>query len=89
VLLPLGTVGVYPWSRILTGRVPIGNFRADLIEGAEWYRRAMRAHPNYIENLPVFGAIVFALYVGNVTGSLGRLEAGRSVERVRPRYGPV
>jgi hypothetical protein len=41
------------------------------------------------ENLPVFGAIVFALYLGNVTGSLGRLEAGRSVERVRLRYGPV
>jgi uncharacterized MAPEG superfamily protein len=28
----------------------------------------MRAHANCIENLPVFGAIVFGLYVGNVTG---------------------
>ena len=70
VLLLLGTVGVYRWSRILTGTVPIRSFRADQIEGAEWYRRAMRAHANCIENLPVFGAIVFALYVGNISGGL-------------------
>ena len=70
VLLLLATVGVYRWSRILTGRVPIGNFRADQIEGADWYKRAMRAHANCVENLPVFGAIVFALYVGDVTGAL-------------------
>src|SRR5262245_46241682 len=70
VLLLLGTVGVYRWSRILTGRVAIRNFRADHIEGEEWYKRAMRAHSNCIENLPVFGAIVFALYVGNVGGRL-------------------
>jgi hypothetical protein len=66
VLLLLATVGVYRWSRILTGRVAIREFRADQIEGAEWYKRAMRAHANCVENLPVFGAIVFALYVGNV-----------------------
>jgi uncharacterized MAPEG superfamily protein len=70
VLLLLGTVGVYRWSRILTGRVPIRNFRADQIEGEDWYKRAMRAHANYVENLPVFGAIVFGLHVGNVSGDL-------------------
>jgi uncharacterized MAPEG superfamily protein len=70
VLLLLATVGVYRWSRILTGRVPIRNFRADQIEGADWYKRAMRAHANCVENLPVFGAIVFGLYVGNVSGVL-------------------
>ena len=64
VLLLLGTVGVYRWSRILTGTVPIRSFRADPIEGAEWYRRALRAHANCIENLPVFGGIVFALSSG-------------------------
>ena len=68
VLLLLGTVGVYRWSRILTGRVPIRNFRADPIEGADWYKRAMRAHANCVENLPVFGAIVFGLHVGDVSG---------------------
>jgi uncharacterized MAPEG superfamily protein len=66
VLLLLATVGVYRWTRILTGRVAIREFRADHIEGADWYKRAMRAHANCVENLPVFGAIVFGLYVGNV-----------------------
>ena len=70
VLLLVATVGVYRWSRILTGRVPIRNFRADQIEGADWYKRAMRAHANCVENLPVFGAIVFGLHVGNVSGAL-------------------
>jgi uncharacterized MAPEG superfamily protein len=69
VLLLLATVGVYRWSRILTGRVPIRDFRADHVEGEDWYRRSMRAHANCIENLPVFGAIVFALYVAGVGGS--------------------
>jgi uncharacterized MAPEG superfamily protein len=69
VLLLLSTVGVYRWSRILTGRVPIRDFRADQVEGEDWYRRSMRAHANCIENLPVFGAIVLALYVAGVGGS--------------------
>jgi uncharacterized MAPEG superfamily protein len=29
----------------------------------------MRAHANCIENLPVFGAIVFGLHVGNVASA--------------------
>jgi uncharacterized MAPEG superfamily protein len=66
----MATVGVYRWSRILTGAVPIRSFRADQVEGADWYQRAIRAHANCLENLPVFGAIVFALYAGNVTGGL-------------------
>jgi len=69
VLLLLATVGVYRWSRILTGRVPIRDFRADQIDGDDWYRRAMRAHANCIENLPVFGAIVLALQVSGVDGA--------------------
>jgi uncharacterized MAPEG superfamily protein len=70
LLLLITTVGVYRWSRILTGRVEIRSFRADQVEGDDWYKRAMRAHANCVENLPVFGAIIFALYVGNVTSSL-------------------
>jgi uncharacterized MAPEG superfamily protein len=70
LLLLCTTVGAYRWSRILTGRAEIRNFRADQIEGADWYKRAMRAHANCVENLPVFGAIVFGLYAGNVTGAL-------------------
>ena len=69
VLLLLSTIGVYRWSRILTGRVAIRDFRADQVEGEDWYRRSMRAHANCIENLPVFGAVVLALYVAGVGGS--------------------
>jgi uncharacterized MAPEG superfamily protein len=68
VLLLLFTVGVYRWSRILTARVQISDFRADKIEGEDWYKRAVRAHVNCVENLPVFGAIVFALLVSRVGG---------------------
>lgn len=68
VLILFGTVGVYRWSRILTGRVPIREFRADQVEGADWYKRAMRAHANCVENLPVLGALVLALYVSGTAG---------------------
>ncbi|WP_300337008.1 MAPEG family protein [Accumulibacter sp.] len=70
VLLLLATVGVYRWSLILSGRVPINAFRADQIEGADRYKRAMRAHANCVENLPVFAAIVIALHIGGVGGTL-------------------
>src|SRR6185295_18091445 len=70
LLLLLFTVGIYRWSRIFAGRVAIRNFPADASGGEDWYRRATRAHANCIENLPVFGAIVFGLHVGNVAGTL-------------------
>jgi uncharacterized MAPEG superfamily protein len=68
VLLLSATVGVYRWARILSGRASVSSFRADQLEGEDWYRRSMRAHANCIENLPVFGAIVLALSVGGVGG---------------------
>jgi uncharacterized MAPEG superfamily protein len=55
------TVGVYRWSRILTGRAALSDFRADEPHGSEWYRRAMRAHANCVENLPVYAAVVVAI----------------------------
>jgi uncharacterized MAPEG superfamily protein len=70
LLLLLFTVGIYRWSRIFSGRVAIRNFPADAGGGEIWYQRATRAHANCIENLPVFGAIVFALHVGNVVSPL-------------------
>ena len=70
LLLLLVTVGVYRWSLIFAGRMPIKGFSADRPEGSDWYLRGIRAHANCIENLPVFGAIVFALHVGNVGGPL-------------------
>ncbi len=55
------SVGVYRWSLILTGRASIAEWRADLPQGSDWYQRAMRAHMNCVENLPVYVAIVVAL----------------------------
>jgi uncharacterized MAPEG superfamily protein len=62
----LGTVGVYRWSRILTGRAALSDFRADEQHGSDWYREAMRAHANCVENLPVYAAIVVAIVATGV-----------------------
>lgn len=64
--LLLGSVGVYRWTRILTGRSELAEFRADVPHGADWYRRAMRAHANCVENLPVYGAVVVAIVASGV-----------------------
>jgi uncharacterized MAPEG superfamily protein len=55
-------VGTYRFSRIFTGRAGMASFPADGSNGAGWYQRAMRAHANCIENLPLFTVVVFALY---------------------------
>jgi hypothetical protein len=60
VVYSIHTVGVYRWSRILTGRTAIAAWRADEQQGDEWYRRAIRAHLNCVENLPVYTATVVA-----------------------------
>ena len=61
LLLLLTTVGTYRLSRVFLGRAGMGDFRADRIEGQDWYVRAMRAHANCVENLPVFAVLVYAL----------------------------
>lgn len=61
-------VGVRRWGLILTGRANLTSFPADTPHGSPGYRRAMRAHANCVENLPVFGAIV-------LTASAAHLEA--------------
>lgn len=66
LLMLFATVGVYRWSRILTGRVPIGDWRADVAQGCEWYQRAMRAHANCLENLPVYGALVIVIVASGI-----------------------
>ena len=59
----LGSVGVYRWTRILTGRAGLADFSPDTPHGDDWYRRAMRAHANCIENLPIYTAVVLAIVV--------------------------
>jgi uncharacterized MAPEG superfamily protein len=60
------SVGVYRWALILTGRASIQAFRADSVEGPDFYKRAMRAHANCVENLPVYGAIALAARAAGV-----------------------
>jgi uncharacterized MAPEG superfamily protein len=69
LLTLFGSVGVYRWSRILSGRAAITEFPADVPHGADWYRRAMRAHANCVENLPVYAAIVIAASAAGVQGA--------------------
>ena len=62
----IATIGWYRWSSILRDTAAIHHFRSDDVQGADWYRRAMRAHANCIENLPVFGALVLVLSLNHV-----------------------
>lgn len=66
IMVLIATVGVYRWSRILTGRAAVRDHGEYRIEGKEWYKRALRAHANCVENLPVFGAIVLALHASGI-----------------------
>ena len=61
LVLLITTVGSYRLSRIFRGRAGMGDFPSDRVEGKDWYVRAMRAHANCIENLPVFAVLVYAL----------------------------
>lgn len=70
LLLLMATVGVYRWVRILFSNVPIASFRSDQLEGEDWYRRGTRAHANCVENLPVFGAIVWVISALGIDGSV-------------------
>src|SRR5215218_3853133 len=70
LLLLFATVGVYRWSRILTGRMAISAWRADEQQGSDWYRRAMRAHMNCVENLPIYTAIVVALLAAKIVSPI-------------------
>ena len=70
ILLLASTIGMYRWGLIFAGRAPINGFRADQPEGADWYKRSMRAHANCIESLPVFGAIVLAIHASGAGGAL-------------------
>jgi uncharacterized MAPEG superfamily protein len=70
MLVLILTVGTYRWGLIFAGRAQVNEFRADQIEGSDRYRRAMRAHLNCLENLPIYGAIVLVIVVSGARGSL-------------------
>jgi uncharacterized MAPEG superfamily protein len=76
-------VGIYRWSHILAGRASIAEWRADVPQGNDWYRRATRAHMNCVENLPLYTAIVVALTVtGLHTTTIDRLAVVMLVARI-------
>ncbi|CAI2424045.1 MAPEG family protein [Serratia sp. CY70267] len=66
LLILFGTVGVYRWSRILTGRATVSEWQANKPQGSDSYKRAIAAHRNCIENLPVYTALVVAIAVFQV-----------------------
>jgi uncharacterized MAPEG superfamily protein len=70
LLTLFGSIGVYRWSRILTGRASIAEWRADVPQGSDWYQRAIRAHMNCVENLPIYTALVVALVARGVQSSI-------------------
>lgn len=59
-------VGVYRWALIFAGKAVLVSFPGDTPHGSVAYRRAVRAHANCIENLPVFAAIVLTASVTNL-----------------------
>jgi uncharacterized MAPEG superfamily protein len=69
MLVLILTVGTYRWGLIFAGRVQVNQFRADRIEGSDRYRRAMRAHLNCLENLPIYGAIVLVIVISGAQSS--------------------
>ena len=62
-------VGISRWSLILTGRAQLTDFPGDTAHGSTPYRRAVRAHANCVENLPVYGAIVMAAFAAQATSA--------------------
>jgi uncharacterized MAPEG superfamily protein len=63
------TIGVVRWGMIFQGKAELKSFPGDEAHGSPFYRRATRAHANCIENLPVFGAIVFAVETSGLQSS--------------------
>ncbi|MBH3126390.1 MAPEG family protein [Serratia marcescens] len=70
LLILFGTVGVYRWSRILTGRATVSEWQANKPQGSDSYQRAIAAHRNCIENLPVYTALVVAIAVFQVESTM-------------------
>jgi uncharacterized membrane protein YecN with MAPEG domain len=53
-------VGTRRWYLIFSRRAALTSFPADMAHGSAAYRRAVRAHANCVENLPVYAAIVLS-----------------------------
>ena len=58
VLVLVAGIGTRRLGLVFTGEAGMASFPADVPNGSSGYRRAMRAHANCVENLPIFGAVV-------------------------------
>jgi uncharacterized MAPEG superfamily protein len=70
LLVLSGPIGLYRWAKIFAGHAHVNEWRADGMQGADWYRRAMRAHANCVENLPVYAGIVVCGTAAQATAPL-------------------
>lgn len=70
LLLLVMTIGVYRWGSVFSGKAKLTDFPSDQVEGSDFYKRAMRAHANCVENLPVFVAIIFAVNATGISSNL-------------------
>jgi len=83
LLVLLAGVGVHRWGRILSRKAELTDFPGGVAQGAPFYCRAMRAHANCVENLPVFAAIaIVAAIAGIDTPRLDQLAIVFLVARV-------
>jgi len=66
LLVLMAGIGIRRWTLVFAGKAQLTDFQADVAHGSAAYRRAVRAHANCVENLPVFGAIVLVAFAARV-----------------------
>ncbi|MGH6866228.1 MAG: MAPEG family protein [Methyloceanibacter sp.] len=83
ILVLLAGIGVHRLSRILSGQAKPTDFPGGAAEGPPAYRRAVRAHANCVENLPLFAAIALTAAVAGIdTPRLDQLAIAVLVARI-------
>ena len=76
-------VGIYRVHRVLSGQAEMTEFRGGVDEGAPIYCRAMRAHANCVEDLPIYAALaVTAAIAGIDTPRLDQLAIAILIARI-------
>ena len=66
LIVLLAGVGTRRWYLIISRKAALTSFPADTPHGCAAYRRAMRAHANCVENLPVYASIVFTSEIAHI-----------------------
>ena len=66
LLVLMAGVGIQRWYLIISRQAAMASFPGDVPHGSPAYRRAVRAHANCVENLPVYAAIVLAAEVAHL-----------------------